>query len=84
MRLFQQEPERAAIYTGLLTVKGRVMFDAIIAKPKLASQTLDDMEYWIDVHERDVEAFLKHIKRYSMRKIIKFDDISHVIKTFAI
>lgn len=84
MKLFQREEERAAIYTGLLTVKGKVMFDAFIAKPKLAAQTLDDMEYWVDVHDRDAEAFMKHIKKYSMRKNIKIDDISHVIKTFAI
>ena len=37
MKLFQKEVDRAAIYTGLLTVKGKIMFDAIIAKPKLAS-----------------------------------------------
>jgi hypothetical protein len=36
MKFFQTK-ERAAIYTHLLTVKGKVMFDAIIAKPKLAS-----------------------------------------------
>ena len=76
MRLFQREPERAAIYSGFLTVKGKMMFDAIIAKPKLASQTDQDMEYWIDVHEEDTEPLLKHLKKYSMRKNIKFEDIS--------
>jgi hypothetical protein len=35
MRRFDT-PERAAVYSGLLTVKGKMMFDAIIAKPKLA------------------------------------------------
>lgn len=84
MRLFEREDGRAAIYTGLLTNKGKVMFDAIIAKPSLASQTPDDMEYWVDLHEKDAEAFLKHLKKYSMRKNIRMDDISHVIKSFAI
>jgi len=71
LRLFQTEGEdRAAIYTSLLTVKGKVMFDAIIAKPKLASQSEKDMEFWIDVHEKDAEALLKHLKKYSMRKNI--------------
>ena len=51
MRLFAREADRAALYTALLTNKGKVMFDAIIAKPKLASQTDDDMEYWVDIHE---------------------------------
>ena len=37
MRLFDQNPERAALYTAFLTVKGKVMFDAIIAKPRLAN-----------------------------------------------
>ena len=83
MRLFSDE-NRAALYTGFLTNKGKVMFDAIVAKPKLASQTADDMEYWVDLHENDVEAFIKHIKKYAMRKNIQFDDISHVIKAFSI
>lgn len=60
------------------------MFDAIIAKPKLASQSEKDMEFWIDVHEKDAEALLKHLKKYSMRKNIQFDDISEVIKIFSI
>ena len=76
MKLFQREQDRAAIYTGFLTVKGKMMFDAIIAKPKLASQTDQDMEYWIDVHEQDAEPLLKHLKKYSLRKNIKFEDIS--------
>ena len=40
MKIFEKEgEERAAIYTSLLTVKGKTMFDAIIAKPRLASQS---------------------------------------------
>ncbi len=76
MKLFSKETERAAIYTGFLSVKGRMMFDAIIAKPKLAAQNEQDMEYWIDVHENDTEALLKHLKKYSMRKNIKIEDVS--------
>lgn len=37
MNLFSKEPERAAIYTCFLNIKGKVMFDAIIAKPLLAN-----------------------------------------------
>lgn len=83
MREFSDD-NRAALYTGLLTNKGKVMFDAIIAKPKLACQTSEDMEYWVDLHETDVTPFLKHIKKYSMRKNIQFDDISHIIKSFSV
>ena len=37
MKIFKDEGERrAAIFTAFLTVKGKVMFDAIIVKPKLA------------------------------------------------
>ena len=37
MKTFEAEgPERAALYASLMTTKGKVMFDAIIAKPKLA------------------------------------------------
>lgn len=84
MRLMESEEERAALYSGFLTVKGKMMFDAIIAKPRLASQTAEDMEYWVDVSDLDAEAFQKHLKRYSMRKNVKIEDISHVIKSFSI
>ena len=37
MKIFKEEGlSRAAIFTAFLTVKGKVMFDAIIVKPKLA------------------------------------------------
>ena len=37
MRIFErEEPDRAALYTGFLNVKGKIMFDAFIVKPKLA------------------------------------------------
>ena len=85
MKIFEKEgDERAAIYTGLLTVKGKTIFDAIIAKPRLASQSAEDMEYWVDVHEEDVAAFTKHLKRFAMRKNIQIDDISSIIKTFSV
>ena len=85
MKIFEKEgDERAAIYTSLLTVKGKTMFDAIIAKPRLASQSADDMEYWVDVHEDDVAAFTKHLKRFAMRKNIQIDDISTIIKTYSV
>ena len=52
MKLFETEkPDRAALFTAFLNVKGKVMFDGIIVKPKLASQTDEsgEIEYWIDV-----------------------------------
>jgi hypothetical protein len=37
MKLFKDEGlSRAAVFTAFLTVKGKVMFDAIIVKPRLA------------------------------------------------
>lgn len=83
MRKFE-DVNRAALYTGFLSVKGKMMFDAIIAKPKLAFQTKEDMEYWVDVAEGDAESLMKHLKKYSMRKNVKIEDISHVIKSFSI
>ena len=56
MSIFKKEGQsRAAIFTAFLTVKGKVMFDAIIVKPKLAKQDDEggEIEYWIDVHEKD-------------------------------
>ena len=56
MKIFKLEgPSRAAIFTAFLTAKGKVMFDAIIIKPRLAGQDDDagDIEYWLDVHEKD-------------------------------
>ena len=85
MNTFEVEgPERAAVYASLLTTKGKVMFDAIIAKPRLAAQSPDDMEYWVDVHERDAETFIKHCRKYALRKNIKIEDISHIIKSFTV
>jgi hypothetical protein len=37
MNMFKVEKERAAIYTGFLNVKGKIVMDAIIAKPLLAN-----------------------------------------------
>jgi len=62
----------------------RRMFDAIIAKPRLAAQSPNDMEYWVDVHERDAETFIKHCRKYALRKNIKIEDISHIIKSFTV
>ena len=85
MKVFETEgQERAAAYTGFLNVKGKIMFDGIIVKPRLASQTADDMEFWIDIHEDDFEPLKKHLRRYAMRKNIRIDDLSHVIKAFSI
>ena len=37
MKWFKKENDRAAIYTGFLNPKGKILFDAIIAKPLLAN-----------------------------------------------
>ena len=50
MRMFDESEDRAAIYTSFLNVKGKTMFDAFVVKPKLAGQTKEDMEYWVDLH----------------------------------
>ena len=42
------------------------------------------MEYWVDIAEEDSEAFMKHLRKYSMRKNVKYEDVSHIIKTFSI
>ena len=60
------------------------MFDAFVVKPKLASQTLEDMEFWIDVHSDDITPLRKHLRRYAMRKNIKIDIITDIIKSFSI
>ena len=54
MRLFEKDQNRASIFTGFLNVKGRLLFDAIIVKPKLAGQA-EEPEYWLDVHEKDAD-----------------------------
>jgi hypothetical protein len=36
IKLFDREPDRAAIFTGFLNVKGKILFDAIVVKPRLA------------------------------------------------
>lgn len=88
IRIFEKEgPERAAIFTGFLNVKGKVLFDAIVVKPRLAGQTKEsgEMEYWIDVEsEEDAPALMKHLKKYALRKKLQISDMSHVIKSFQI
>jgi folate-binding Fe-S cluster repair protein YgfZ len=83
MNLFKQSTDRAAIFTGFLNVKGKTMFDAIIVKPRLAGQHGDEIEYWIDVEgDEDADELKKHLKRYAIRKKLKIDDLSHIIKSF--
>lgn len=65
-------------------MKGKILFDAIICKPRLANQETGDVEYWLDVADYDVEAVLKHLKKYSIRKKVHTEDISHVIKSFSV
>ena len=84
LRLFDQEDERAAIYTSFLTVKGKTMYDAFVVKPKLAGQCAEDMEYWVDINEEDGIALKKHLRRYAMRKNIQIEDISHIIKSYSV
>jgi len=83
MKLFEKSIDRAAIYTSFLTVKGKTMLDAFVVKPRLAGQTSDDMEYWVDIHENDEEQLRKHLRKYAMRKNIQIENISHVIKSFS-
>lgn len=63
INLFKKDgSSRAAIFTSFLTVKGKIIFDAIIAKPLLANQQDDDIEFWMDVAAEDGETALKHLK----------------------
>jgi hypothetical protein len=63
INLFKKDgPERAAIFSTFLNVKGKIIFDAIIAKPLIANQTDDDMEFWIEVANEDQDLALKHLK----------------------
>lgn len=63
MNIFTKEgKDRAAIFTGFLNVRGKLLFDAIIAKPLLANQDSGDTEYWVDVADYDCDDFLKHLK----------------------
>ena len=92
MRSFAKEhPERAAIYTAFLNVKGRVILDAMIIKPRLAGQNSadqaenTDIEYWVDVEKAaDAATLMKHLKKYALRKQLQIRDISEVIKSFQI
>lgn len=80
MKRFAEQKDRAAIFTTFLNVKGRMLFDAIVVKPKLAGQE-EEPEYWIDVHEDDSEDLIRHMKRYALRnKNLHITDISDIIK----
>ena len=84
MRPFEESNERAAIYTSFLTTKGKTMYDAFIVKPRLAAQTPEDMEFWIDIHRDDMDPLRKHLRRYAMRKNIRIDIITDIIKSFSV
>lgn len=68
VNLLLQDKLRGAIFTNFLTVKGKLLFDAIVAKPLLANQSKDDMELWMDVSSEDSDIALKHLKKYAIRK----------------
>ena len=84
MNLFAETDDRAAIYTSFLTVKGKTLYDAFVVKPKLAGQSSEDMEYWVDIDAEDGEKLRKHLRRYAMRKNIAIEDVSHIIKPYSI
>ena len=71
MGLFEKDgPERAAVYTSFLSVKGKTLFDGIVVKPRLAGQNSEDTEFWLDVHVDDVDSLTALLKRYAMRKVV--------------
>jgi len=64
-----------------MNAKGKILFDGIVVKPKLAAQHLpDEIEYWIDVEDStDKKKLMKHLKTYSLRKKVQINDISESI-----
>jgi len=64
-----------------MNAKGKILFDGIVVKPKLAAQHLpDEIEYWIDVEDsNDKKKLLKHLNTYSLRKKVQINDISESI-----
>ena len=84
MNLFEKREQRASLFTAFLNVKGRVLFDCIIVKPKLAGQH-EEPEYWLDVHEDDADNLVRHLKRYALRdRELDIQDISHAIGSHAL
>ncbi len=69
--------ERAAIFTTFLNVKGKIIFDAILAKPLIANQKDDDMEYWMEVAQEDQETALKHLKVNCLLSNVSLLEICH-------
>jgi len=84
MEAFDDEPNRAAVYAVFLSVKGKTLYDAFIAKPKLAAQTPDDTEFWLDVHQDDIAPLTKNLRKYALRKNVQIEDISDIIKSYSI
>ena len=70
MNVFTESSERAAVYSSFLNVKGKTMHDAFIVKPRLAGQTDEDMEFWLDLHQDDIDPLRKHLRMYALRKNI--------------
>ena len=65
---------------------GHIWCGVIVIKPKLAGQTPDNMEYWVDVQKHDARAFKVYTKRAAkeLKAEVQVEDLSNVMKPFAI
>ena len=58
----------------------------MIIKPKLAGQTPDNMDYWVDVQKYDAVGFMSYTNEVAqeLQAQVHVQDLSSVIKPFAI
>jgi folate-binding Fe-S cluster repair protein YgfZ len=71
--------DQSALYTGFLNIKGRLITDAIITRPKIykTNSTVDykDNEFWIDVNREMTKRLTDHLRRYMWKKKAELSEI---------
>ncbi|EAR89419.2 glycine cleavage T-protein (macronuclear) [Tetrahymena thermophila SB210] len=87
MNLFSQQSNKAALYTQFLNPQGRIIFDALIIRPQVVIQgelkTKED-EYWIDLESKQGADFIKHIKKYCLRKRVSLADFTNKVNVVTV
>ncbi|KAL4500202.1 hypothetical protein ABPG73_011310 [Tetrahymena malaccensis] len=87
MNLFSQKSSKAALYTQFLNPQGRIIFDALIVRPQVVVQgelKIKEDEYWIDLESKQGADFIKHIKKYCLRKRVSLADFTNKVDVITI
>ncbi|MDP2438809.1 MAG: hypothetical protein Q8P67_23945 [archaeon] len=77
----------AAVFAGLFSPKGRVLFDALIAPAKPLSEWPADLpvdSFLIDCDAAAAAKLLVHLKRYNLRSQLALEDVSALYRVWSL